>query len=92
MNYNIKVTATADQTELIEKLALTFFEATPSNLWYEVEIECSNKQLMAVIVLMERLKLNKCPSYTLKHISDNNDTLDEIERYNGSNYDECKGY
>ena len=69
MDYNIKVTANAEQTAGIEKLDVTFFEAIPSNLWFEVEIECSNKQLMAVIVLMERLQLNKCRSYKLTHIN-----------------------
>ncbi len=69
MDYNIKVTANAEQTELIEKLDVTYFEATLSSSWYEIELECSNKQLMAVIVLMERLKLNKCRSYKLTHIN-----------------------
>ena len=69
MDYNIKVTANAEQTAEIEKLSLTFFEATLSSSWYEIELECSNKQLMAVIVLMERLKLNKCRSYKLTHIN-----------------------
>ncbi len=69
MDYNIKVTANAEQTELIEKLDVTYFEATLSSSWYEIELECSNKQLMAVIVLMERLQLNKCRSYKLTHIN-----------------------
>ncbi len=69
MDYNITVTANAEQTAEIEKLDVTYFEATLSSSWYEIELECSNKQLMPVIVLMERLKLNKCKSYKLTHIN-----------------------